>query len=55
MTKKAPYRIWTDDLRLTMALLYHTELKGPRLNQFSNKEPANMNMSLVHVFVTAYT
>lgn len=20
---KAPYRIWTDDLRLTMALLYH--------------------------------
>ena len=21
--QKAPYRIWTDDLRLTMALLYH--------------------------------
>jgi len=25
------------------------------LSQFPNKEPANMNMSLVHLFVTAYT
>lgn len=23
LVEKAPYRIWTDDLRLTMALLYH--------------------------------
>lgn len=30
-----------------------TELKGPRLIQFLNKELANM--SLVHIFVTAYT
>ncbi len=36
-----------------MALLYHTELKGPHLIQFLNKESANM--SLVHLFVTAYT
>lgn len=36
-----------------MALLYHTELKGPHWIQFLNKEPANM--SLVHLFVTAYT
>ena len=32
-----------------------TELKGLHLSQFPNKEPANMNMSLVHLFVTAYT
>lgn len=32
-----------------------TELKGRRLSQFPNTESANMNMSLVHLFVTAYT
>ena len=30
-----------------------TELKGPRLVQFLNKELATM--SLVHIFITAYT
>lgn len=30
-----------------------TELKGPRLIQFLNKELATM--SLVHIFITAYT
>lgn len=30
-----------------------TELKGPRLSQFLNKELATM--SLVHIFITAYT
>lgn len=32
-----------------------TELKGLHLSQFPNKEPSNMDMSLVHLFVTAYT
>lgn len=32
-----------------------TELKGLHLSQFPNKEPSNMNMSFVHLFVTAYT
>lgn len=32
-----------------------TELKGRRLNKFPKTELANMNRSLVHLFVTAYT
>lgn len=32
-----------------------TELKGRRLSKFPNTESANMKMSLVHLFVTAYT
>lgn len=32
-----------------------TELKRLHLSQFPNKEPSNMDMSLVHLFVTAYT
>lgn len=32
-----------------------TELKGLHLSQFPNKEPSNMDVSLVHLFVTAYT
>ena len=31
------------------------ELKGHLLSQLPNKELADMNMSLVHLFVTAYT
>ena len=41
---------------MTYALPWHystTELKGPRLVQFLNKELATM--SLVHIFIIAYT
>lgn len=50
--EKAPYRIWTDDLRLTMALLYHW-VKRARFIQFRRNPLAAM--SLLHDLCIYYT
>lgn len=48
--EKAPYRIWTDDLRLTMALLYRW-VKGALLNQFLSETLATMNLLHVPMYI----
>ncbi len=55
MTKKKP-PIGFEPMTYALPWRYSTaELKGHLLSQLPNKELAYMNMSLVHLFVTAYT